>query len=62
MTPNNQLHSPIVTIEKFSDVSGLTIDTIRALISRGKLPTMKIGRRRMVNVALIEKEALSQQQ
>jgi excisionase family DNA binding protein len=60
MTPNNQPVSPIVTIDKFSDLSGLTIDTIRALISRGRLPTMKVGRRRMINVALIEKEALNQ--
>lgn len=60
MMPSNQFISPIVTIEKFSDLSGLTIDTIRALISRGRLPTMKVGRRRMINVALIEKEALNQ--
>ena len=61
-TPNNQLNSPIVTIEKFSDISGLTVGSIRALIGRGILPTIKVGKRRMINVALIEKEALSQKQ
>ncbi len=49
---------PLVTKRKFSEMSGLTEETIRGMIERGHLPTMKIGKHRMVNVALITKEAL----
>ncbi len=52
------LSGPLVTKKLFSQMSGLTEETIRGMIERGYLPTVKIGKHRMVNVALITKEAL----
>ncbi len=49
---------PVVTKKLFSQLTGLTEETIRGMIDRGHLPTVKIGKHRMVNVALITKEAL----
>lgn len=49
---------PIMTKKMFSQLTGLTEETIRGMVERGHLPTLKIGKHRMVNVALITKEAL----
>lgn len=49
---------PVVTKRLFSQLTGLTEETIRGMIERGHLPTVKIGKHRMVNVALITKDAL----
>lgn len=49
---------PVVTKKLFSQLTGLSEETIRGMINRGHLPTVRIGRHRMVNVALITKEAL----
>ncbi|WP_038003926.1 helix-turn-helix domain-containing protein [Teredinibacter turnerae] len=49
---------PVVTKRLFAQLTGLTEETIRGMIERGHLPTVKIGKHRMVNVALITKDAL----
>lgn len=49
---------PVMTIERFSELSGLTPNTIRGQISQGNLPMIKVGRRRLVNVALFTAECL----
>ena len=53
--------TPIVTKARFSEMSGLTEETLRGMIERGHLPTMKIGKHRMINVALLTKECLEQE-
>ena len=50
--------SPIVTKRYFSQLSGLTEDTVRGMIERGQLPSVKLGRHRMINIALLTKESL----
>lgn len=52
--------TPIVTKAKFSEMSGLTEETLRGMIERGHLPTLKVGKHRMINVALLTKECLEQ--
>lgn len=49
---------PFVTQQLFSELSGLSEETIRGMVQRGYLPTTKIGKHRLVNVALLSKEAL----
>jgi excisionase family DNA binding protein len=49
---------PVVTKRLFAQLTGLTEETIRGMIERGHLPTVKIGKHRMVNVALLTKDAL----
>ena len=49
---------PVVTKRRFSGMSGLTEETIRGMAERGHLPTIKVGRHRMINVAAITRDAL----
>ena len=58
-TSNTNLVSagPVVTKRMFSEMSGLTEETIRGMIERGHLPTVKVGKHRMINVALLTKES-----
>lgn len=51
---------PVVTKARFSEMSGLTEETLRGMIERGHLPTLKVGKHRMINVALLTKECLEQ--
>lgn len=58
--PAIQSTTPIVTKARFSEMSGLTEETLRGMIERGHLPTLKVGKHRMINVALLTKECLEQ--
>ena len=49
---------PVMTIERFSELTGLTADTVRGQMNQGNLPIIKVGRRRLVNVALFTAECL----
>lgn len=48
---------PLVTIEQFSSTCGVTIRTVEAWVMRGHIPTVKIGRYRLVNVAALVAQA-----
>jgi hypothetical protein len=52
---------PIVTKEWFSAVSGLRVDQVRGMMANGYLPTLKIGKHRMVNMALLTQECLQEE-
>ncbi|PCF96917.1 DNA-binding protein [Vreelandella nigrificans] len=47
-----------MTIERFSELTGLSPDTVRGQLNQGNLPLIKVGRRRLVNVALFTAECL----
>jgi excisionase family DNA binding protein len=47
---------PVMTKEKFAEFSGLTRGVIQGMIEKGHLPSVKIGRHRLVNVALLAME------
>lgn len=49
---------PVVTRALFSHISGLPEDIVRGMIDRGHLPSVKIGRYRLINLALLTKESL----
>ncbi len=46
-----QLVVPEMTVEQYARCTGVTLRTIEHWIARGYLPSVKIGKRRMVNVA-----------
>lgn len=50
--------APIMTKARFAEISGLTEETLRGMIDRGYLPTLKVGKHRMINVARLTKECL----
>lgn len=49
---------PVMTVERFSELSGLTPDTVHGQLNQGNLPLIKVGRRRLINVALFTIECL----
>ncbi len=52
--------SPLVTRERFSEMSGLGEETIRGMVEKGHLPTMKVGKHRMINLALLNESCLKE--
>lgn len=57
--PDLRLSSLIATQEKFADETGYTLDQVKWLVRSGALPSIKIGKRRMINKALLLKILLS---
>ncbi|MFC3282850.1 DNA-binding protein [Litchfieldella rifensis] len=49
---------PTMTIERFSQLSGLDEGVIYGHVRRGYLPTIKVGRYRLINVALLNAQCL----
>ena len=48
------LACPVVSKERFAEISGLEVGVVRGMLDRGYLPSVKIGRHRMVNVAALQ--------
>ncbi len=51
----------VETIETWAERNGVTYDTARAWAMRGVLPTVKLGKRRMVNSAMLRHWLLEQE-
>ena len=45
--------SPVVTKERFAHLSGLTEGVIQGMIEKGHLPSVKIGRHRLINLVCL---------
>lgn len=48
------LACPVVSKERFAEISGLEVGVVRGMLDRGYLPNVKIGRHRLVNVAALQ--------
>ena len=51
--------SPLVglmTLEKFADSVGLPHGVVLGFLNKGYLPTVTLGRRRLINVAALQRE------
>ena len=53
--------TPVMTQERFAQLSGLTEGQVRGQIDKGHLPSLKIGRVRVVNVAALSQNALDKE-
>lgn len=42
--------SPVVTKDRFAELSGLAEGVIQGMIEKGHLPSVKIGRHRLINL------------
>ncbi|WP_313102268.1 DNA-binding protein [Stutzerimonas nitrititolerans] len=51
----------VETVESWAERNGLTLDMVRAWVYRGVLPTVKLGKRRMINSALLRSWLLEQE-
>lgn len=49
---------PVMTRERFSQLSGMSLDTIEGHVRRGYIPVLKVGRRSLINIALLQAECL----
>ncbi|MGM0769963.1 MAG: hypothetical protein ACQEV6_18285 [Pseudomonadota bacterium] len=55
------LATPVMTQERYSQLTGLTEGQVRGQIEKGHLPSLKIGRVRMVNIALLSQQAMDKE-
>ena len=49
---------PVMTKERFAELVGVEVGVVRGMLDRGYLPAIKLGRHRLVNVALLQKQCL----
>jgi excisionase family DNA binding protein len=47
---------PVLTKERFADLVGVSVDVVRGWVARGLVPTVRLGRRRLINVAALQQE------
>ena len=45
---------PVMAADRFADLVGVSSEVVRGWIDKGYLPTMKIGRYRLVNLAALQ--------
>jgi excisionase family DNA binding protein len=48
--PLHPLSLPLLTLPVYAAAIGLSLDTVRAQVERGLIPSVKVGKRRLVNV------------
>lgn len=46
-------HSPECSFEKYAEMTGITIRTVSGWAAKEQIPTIKRGKRRMVNLAAV---------
>ena len=44
--------------DRFAELVGVSSEVVRGWIDKGYLPTQKVGRYRLVNIAVLTREAL----
>lgn len=57
----SQASIPVMEREKFANLVGVDIGIVNGWIDRGHLPSIKIGKHRLVNLALLAKECLEKE-
>ncbi len=61
MSKNVTIEVPEMSLDKYAEQVGVSKRTVDGWAERGYLPTVKIGKRRLVNVALRTSECLEQE-
>ena len=49
---------PLMAADRFAELVGVSSEVVRGWIDKGYLPTQKVGRYRLVNIAVLTREAL----
>lgn len=52
---------PLMTIEAYAGLAGIPFGVLSAQVNRGMWPTVKIGKRRLLNVALVFQQCAARQ-
>lgn len=56
-----QAQVPVMDRRQFASQVGLTLDTVESMISRGYLPCVRIGKRSLINLALLNQRCLDKE-
>lgn len=51
--------TPVMTKERFAELVGVEVGVVRGMLDRGHLPSIKIGRHRLINVAVLQAQCLA---
>lgn len=51
---------PVSTQEEYANEAGHSIQTVRGQVARGHLPTIKIGRYRMINLMQLARRCMEE--
>ncbi|MEZ0231416.1 MAG: hypothetical protein ACAH12_01135 [Methylophilaceae bacterium] len=52
---------PVISRQKFAEMIGMSEGIIEGWMNRGYIPTLLIGKHRLINLALLNKLALEQE-
>lgn len=55
-----QVNIPVMEKGKFADLIGVDVGVVNGWIEKGYLPSLKLGKHRLVNVALLAEKCLAQ--
>lgn len=58
MLPASVAFCPVMDRRQFAAVTGLTLDTVEAMIARGYIPCIRIGKRSLVNIAMLQQRCM----
>jgi len=56
---NQCSHIPVMTREKFTELTGIPRGVLNSQIDKGYWPTIKIGKRSLINIEAVRMNALS---
>ncbi len=62
ITVSNQVNVPVMDRVRFSELTGIEIGVINGWINNGYLPSLKMGKHRLINMALLSKDCMEQVQ
>ncbi|WAR44577.1 hypothetical protein [Methylomonas rapida] len=57
ITVQVQSFVPVMTMTQFGELAGMTYDSVKSQVINGNLPSIKIGKKRMVNVVALTEMA-----
>jgi hypothetical protein len=51
--------TPLITCQRYADLVGVDLEVVRGWVAKGYVPTIKVGKYSLVNLALINQRALA---
>ena len=58
LMPSAVAFCPVMDRRQFAAMTGLTEDTVLGMIAKGYLPCIRIGKRSLINIALLQQRCV----